>query len=133
MFWWGYLWNIWFSEPIFMKYENQLLMWKVICFSCTLSWLHILCRDWPFGYPGRQHLQAMSARTKTELIENSKIKIWASHKNTLADGSFFSLSFDTHSSHLSSLRHRAEAENRVKFSKISLILVQKPLIPFVSS
>ena len=47
VFWWGHLGNIWFSEPNFMKSKNQLLMWKVTYFSCTLSRLHILCRDCP--------------------------------------------------------------------------------------
>ena len=45
VFWWGHLGNIWFSEPNFIKFENQLLMWKVIYFSCTLRRLHILCRN----------------------------------------------------------------------------------------
>ena len=40
-----------------------------------------------------------------------------------------SLSFDTHSSHLFSLRHRVETENPVYFSTISLISFEKPLIP----
>ena len=85
VFWWGHLGNIWFSEPNFMKFENQLLMWKVIYFSCTLSRVHILCRDCPFWYPGQQHPKAMLARAKTEPLKNSKIKIWPSQKNTLAD------------------------------------------------
>ena len=92
MFWWANLWNIWFLEPMFMKHEKQLLMWKVICVSCTLSRLPFLCRVCPFGYLGQQHLQAMLAWVEIEPVENSKIKIWASHKNTLADGSFFTLS-----------------------------------------
>ena len=44
VFWWGHLGNIYFSKPDFMKYKNQFLMWKIIYFSCTLSWLHILYR-----------------------------------------------------------------------------------------
>ena len=40
-----------------------------------------------------------------------------------------SLSFDTHSSYISSLCHQGEAENPIYFSTISLILFQKPLIP----
>ena len=48
--WWCHLGNIYFLEPNFMKSENQLLMWKIIYFSCTLSWLHILCRYCPFFF-----------------------------------------------------------------------------------
>ena len=47
VFWWGHLGIIWFSEPNFMKFENQLLMCKVIYFSCTLRRLHILCQNCP--------------------------------------------------------------------------------------
>ena len=45
VFWWGNLGNIWFSEPNFMKSENQFLIWKIIYFLCTLSQLYILCWD----------------------------------------------------------------------------------------
>ena len=92
VFWRANLWNIWFLELMFMKYEKQLLIWKVICVSCTFNRLSFLCRDCPSEYPGQQHLQVMSAWAKIELVENSKIKFWVSHKNTLADGSFFLLS-----------------------------------------
>ena len=34
-----------------LKYENQLLMWKIIYFLCTLSWLHILCWNCLFFFP----------------------------------------------------------------------------------
>ena len=40
-----------------------------------------------------------------------------------------SLSFDTHSSHMSSLRHQTKVENPVYFSTISLISFEKHLIP----
>ena len=40
-----------------------------------------------------------------------------------------SFSFDTHSSYLSSLRHRGEAENPIYFLTIFLISFHKPLIP----
>ena len=45
----GHLINIWFLKPNFMKYENQILVWKVILLSCTLSRLHFLCQGYPFG------------------------------------------------------------------------------------
>ena len=37
-------------EPNFMKSENQFLMWKIIYFLCTLSQLHILCRNCLFFF-----------------------------------------------------------------------------------
>ena len=33
----GHLENIWFLEPNFLKYDNQLLMWKIIYFLYILS------------------------------------------------------------------------------------------------
>ena len=37
VFWWGHLINIWFLKPNFMKYDNQILIWKIILLSCTLN------------------------------------------------------------------------------------------------
>ena len=34
-------------KPNFMKYENQILIWKVILLSCTLRQLPFLCQDYP--------------------------------------------------------------------------------------
>ena len=89
MFSWTNLLNIWFLEPRFMEYKKYLSMWKLISDSCTLSLLYFFYRNCPSRYP---HQQPISARVETEPVENSKIKCWASHKNTLADGSFFPLS-----------------------------------------
>ena len=115
VFWWGHLGNIWFSESNFMKSKNHLLIWKVIYFSCTLSRLAFLCRDCPFGYPGQQHPKAMLARAKTEPLKNSKIKIWSSQKNTLADGSFFPFSHSIPIS-LIFLHFVTEAKQRTVYS-----------------
>ena len=56
MFWWSHLANIYFSEPNFMKSENQLFMWKIISFLCTLSRLHFLYRDCLFFSSCTHHL-----------------------------------------------------------------------------
>ena len=42
--------KIWFAKPKFIKYENQILIWKVIWLSCTLSQFHFLCQDCPSGF-----------------------------------------------------------------------------------
>ena len=47
MFWRGHLKNILFLKSNFIKYDNQILIWKVILLLCTLSWLHFLCQDCP--------------------------------------------------------------------------------------
>ena len=36
-----------FSKPNNGKYDNQLVIWKVLSFLCTLSWLHLLCPNCP--------------------------------------------------------------------------------------
>ena len=36
-----------FSKPNNEKYDNQLLIWKVLSFLCTLSRLHLLCPNCP--------------------------------------------------------------------------------------
>ena len=43
VFWASYPNIIAFSKPNNGKYENQLLIWKVLSFLCTLSRLHLLC------------------------------------------------------------------------------------------
>ena len=75
-------------------YEILKTTFNVESYMCFMHFesAAFLCRVCLFEYLGQQHLQAMLAWAETELVENSKIKNWASHKNTLADGSFFSLS-----------------------------------------
>ena len=45
-----------FSKPNNGKYENQLLIWKVLSFLCTLSRLHLLCPNCPSISPAQHHL-----------------------------------------------------------------------------
>ena len=45
----GDLINIWFLKSNFMKYENQILIWKITLLSYTLSRPHFLFLDCPFG------------------------------------------------------------------------------------
>ena len=45
-----------FSKPNNGKYENQLLIWKVLSFLCTLNRLHLLCPNYPSISPA-QHPQ----------------------------------------------------------------------------
>ena len=110
--------NLCFDGPIceiygfwFMKYEKQLLMWKVICVSCTLSWLAFLCQDCPSRYPSQHYSQVMRARAEIEPVKNTTTLlmsyIW----------DFPYLSFDTHFSHHSSLHHRGEAKNLYIFQQ----------------
>ena len=88
VFWWANLWNIWFLEPMFMKYEKQLLFWKFMCFMHSK----------PTGFfvprlPIRvSRLAAFAGHVSTGWNWTGWNKIWASHKNTLVDGSFFPLS-----------------------------------------
>ena len=44
-----------FSKPNNGKYENQLLIWKVLSFLCTLSRLHLLCPNCPSVSPAQHH------------------------------------------------------------------------------
>ena len=97
-------------------------MWKVICVSCTLSRLAFLCRDCPSGYPGQHHRQAIRAQAKIEVVKNTTTLVMS----YIWD--FPCLSFDTHFSHHSSLRHWSEAENLYIFQQF-LSFHQKPLIP----
>ena len=54
---WAYYPNIIaFSKPNNGKYENQLLIWKVLSFLCTLSRLHLLCPNCPSVSPAQHHL-----------------------------------------------------------------------------
>ena len=84
--------------------------------------------------PSQQHLWVHVStgwNWTTWKLKNQNLTFPQKHHS----GQFFisSLSFDTHFSHVFSLHHLGEVENHVWFSKIYLISVQKPLIPFVSS
>ena len=54
---------IWASHPNIIafsklnngKYDNQLLIWKVLSFLCTLSWLHLLYQNYPSVSPTQHH------------------------------------------------------------------------------
>ena len=114
VFWWANLWNIWFLEPMFMKYEKQLLMWKVMCFMHFEPTVFLIPR-----LPLRVSRSASACHVSMgwnwtgSKFQNQNLSFPQKHSSRL----FFlpSLSFDTHSSHLSSLHHRGEAENRVEF------------------
>ena len=88
----GAIWDIYGFQNHIYEIWKLALMWKVIYFLCTLSRVHILGRDCPPGLQVNNIFESMSSRAETEPLENSKIKIWHSHKNTVADDSFFPLS-----------------------------------------
>ena len=46
-----------FSKPNNEKYDNQLLIWKVLSFLCTLSRLHLLCPNCPSISPAQHSHQ----------------------------------------------------------------------------
>ena len=72
----GHFGNIWFLEPNFMKYEKQILMWKVIYFfmHSELTPFFVL-RLAPLGLQVSNILESMLAQTEIELLKNTKIKI----------------------------------------------------------
>ena len=105
VFSWANMIIILFLKSRFVKYEKHLLMWKLILDSCTLSRLCFFYRVCPSRYPRQQPI---SARAKTEPVFFCKIK----HKKhprrlTVVPPS---VSFGTHSSHLSTLYHGGEVE-----------------------
>ena len=55
VFWASYPNIIAFSKPNNGKYENQLLIWKVLSFLCTLSRLHLLCPNCLSVSPAQHH------------------------------------------------------------------------------
>ena len=130
MFSWANMVIILFLEPRFVKYEKHLLMWKLISNSCTLSRLCFFYQTCPSRYPRQQPI---SAQVETEPVFFCKIK----HKKhprrlTVVPPS---VSFGTHSSHLSTLCHGGEAEVSTRkpqrstvLSSLSLILAVIPLI-----
>ena len=73
--------NVAFSKPNNGKYENQLLIWKVLSFLCTLNRLHLLCPNYPSNSPS-QHPQ-----------HYLKLRITLSHLKALAFESFLSSLF----------------------------------------
>ena len=101
MFSWANMVIILFLEPRFVKYEKHLLMWKLISDSCTLSRLCFFYRACPSRYPRQQ---TISARAETEPVFFCKIKL-KKHPRRLTVVPP-SVSFGTHSSHLSTLSRR---------------------------
>ena len=87
MFWWANLLNIWFLEPRFMKYEKTSFNVETY-----MSFMH--SEPLVFFLP-RLPLSVSRSAASTGHVNtswNSKIKYSSSHKNTLVNGSFLSLS-----------------------------------------
>ena len=82
MLWASHLNIIAFSKPNNGKYDNQLLIWKVLSFLCTLSRLHLLCPNCPSISPAQypqhhlnlhvtlSHLEAFSHLSSLPTTQN---------------------------------------------------------------